>query len=139
MREVVPSRLWVGNAVDARSPRAIHEAGIQAVVDLAIEEPIAQLTRDLLYCRIPIHDGAENSPLNLSIAIEALVSLLKKEVPTLVACSAGMSRAPSLAAAALALVRQQSPDEALESIISGNPHEVSPALWRDVKRIVGLT
>jgi protein-tyrosine phosphatase len=138
MREVDPLKLWLGNARDARSPRALHDVGVETVVDLAIEEPVAQLTRDLIYCRIPIHDGAENAPRSLAIAIEITASLIRREIPTLVACSAGMSRSPSIIAAALSLVRQRAPDEMLKEIIDGNPNDVSPALWADVKKSLSL-
>lgn len=62
MREVIVNRLWIGNALDARDVSGVLRLGIEAVVDLAIEEPPIQYPRDLVYCRFPLVDGAENSP-----------------------------------------------------------------------------
>ncbi len=69
------------------------------------------------------------------MAIHTLVRLLKNEVPTLVYCSAGMSRSPALTAAALSIVQGGSPEEKLKQIVAGRPHDVSPQLWEAVKRI----
>ena len=51
---------------------------------------------------------------------------------TLVACSAGMSRSPALAAAAIARVESRDPNECLMECVEGGPADVSPLLWRDV-------
>ena len=134
MREIVPGRLWLGNALDARDPRALFDRGIAAVVDLAYEEPPAQLPRSLAYCRIPLTDGAGNDPKLLGLALDTLRSLLTLEVPTLVACGAGMSRSPCIAAAALAVHNDASPDETLRSLLEHQPHDVSPAFWKDVAK-----
>jgi len=134
MREIIESRLWLGGVSDACDLRRIHDIGISAIVDLAIEETVPQLTRELIYCRIPITDGSANTPEVLTAAIETTASLIRKGIPTLVACSAGMSRSPSIVAAALALVREQSPDDVLQELIAGSPHDVSPLLWSNVKK-----
>jgi hypothetical protein len=134
MREILAGRLWLGNALDARDPRALFDVGIAAVVDLAYEEPPAQLPRSLAYCRIPLTDGAGNDPKLLRLALDTLQSLLSTGVPTLVACGAGMSRSPCIAAAALAVYHGASPDETLRSLLEHEPHDVSPAFWNDVVR-----
>ncbi len=43
MREIIPQQLWLGHAIDARDIRLLHDTGVKAVVDLAHEEPCAQL------------------------------------------------------------------------------------------------
>jgi len=60
MREIIQGRLWLGAAVDVLGTSALHDAGVDAVVDLAYEERPAQLPRDLWYCRFPIVDGLGN-------------------------------------------------------------------------------
>jgi len=135
MREIIPSQLWLGNAMDVSDLRRIHDLGISAIVDLALEEPMPQLTREIIYCWFPIVDGSGNTPELLSAAIETTVSFIRKSVPTMVACSAGMSRSPAIVAAALALVHGESPDDSLQSMITGNPHDLSPPLWSDVKNV----
>ncbi len=133
MREVLPSQLWLGNALDARDVRLIHDMGIRAVVDLAIEEPVPDLTRELVYCRVPITDGSRNTLAVLMHAIEVTSSLIRAGIPTLVTCGAGMSRAPSIVAASLALAHDRPLDDVLRSLTADTPHDVSPVLWIAVK------
>lgn len=132
MREITPQQLWIGHAGDVRDIGRLHDAGVAAVIDLAYEEPCAQLSRDMLYCRFPLLDGAENSPSLIIVAVTTTASLIRNEIPTLVACGAGMSRAPSILAAAIAIVRGRSPDDCLQQLIDGHPHDISPPLWNDV-------
>ena len=133
MREILPGRLWLGNAADARNAEGVIQAGILAVVDLAAEEKIPDLPRGLIYCRFPIMDGQQTSQSVLPAAIETLVSLLKRGTPTLVFCGAGMSRSPALVAGALSIVEGGSPDDRLREIALGHPHDVSPQLWQAVR------
>jgi len=69
VRPIPGYNLWLGNARDGRDLRAILDAGIQAVVDLAFEEPPAVLVRELTYCRFPLLDGAGNPPWLLRAAV----------------------------------------------------------------------
>jgi protein-tyrosine phosphatase len=133
MREILPSRLWLGNAADARNVERVIQAGILAVVDLAAEEKAPELPRGLIYCRFPIMDGPQTSQSLLPTAVETLVSLLKRGTPTLVFCGVGMSRSPAVAAAALSIVEGGSPDDRLREIALGHPHDVSPQLWQAVR------
>ncbi len=132
MRRIADLPLWIGTALDARDLRGIHDTGIEAVVDLAMDEPPAHPPRELVYLRFPLVDNEGNPAWLLRAAIEALTGLLKADVPTLVACSAGASRSPAIAAIALARWKGFSPEEALKRT---GPGDVSVALWRD---LVGL-
>ena len=135
MREIIPGRLWLGHAADVRDPTAVTGAGILAVMDLALEELSPALPRSTVYCRFPIVDGEQGSPQVLRTAIETLVALLKKEIPTLVYCGAGMSRSPAVVAAALSVLQGGSPEEQLRQVVAGHPHDVSSRLWRDVRSV----
>lgn len=135
MREVRP-QLWIGNALEARDLTRVLELGIEALVDLAIEEPPANLVRELTYCRIPLLDGAGNPPEKLRLAVEIVASLFRAKTPTLIACGAGMSRSPAIAAVAIATVEKANPDVVLQRIVAGFPHDVSPALWREITGVV---
>lgn len=53
MREILPGRLWIGNAGDGRDPERLLEAGIAAVVNLAAEERAPVLPRDMVVCHFP--------------------------------------------------------------------------------------
>ena len=75
MREILPHKLWLGNSADVRNVERIMENGIQAVIDLAIEQLMPTLPRTLIYCRFPITDGQQMVPLALRSAVETLVSL----------------------------------------------------------------
>jgi protein-tyrosine phosphatase len=90
----------------------------------------------MTYCRFPLVDGDENSEELLKLAIESTASLIRCGIRTVVTCSAGMSRSPAIAAAALSLNLKRSPDECLLEIASKYPHDVSPALWQSVKEIL---
>lgn len=114
---------------------SILRSGIQAVIDLAIEQLMPTLPRSLMYCRFPIMDGQQNSQSVLHSAIEMLVSLLRKRIPTLVCCSAGMSRSPAVVAGALSVFEGRNPDDQLREIVMGHPHDVSPQLWQEVRCI----
>jgi hypothetical protein len=136
MRPVIPDLLWIGNAFDLRDVKAVLSYGIRAVVDLAANEPPVLYPRDIAYCRLPLNDGADNDPATLRLAVHSTAEFVKARAPTLIACSAGMSRSPAVAAAALALVERQKPDDVLLRIASSGPHDVAPALWADIKRIL---
>lgn len=132
MYEALPEVFWVGNALDGRNPRAIFDAGIAAVVDLAYEETPAKLPRSIVYCRFPLIDGEGNDAGLLRLAVETVVRLLSLGTPTLVCCSSGMSRSPVIAAMALSIRRREPPEESLRALVRSHPHDVSSPLWRAV-------
>lgn len=134
MNQIVPHLLWVGHAGEARDFRKVFDAGIKAVVDVALEEPPTQPPRELVYCRFPLLDGADNDPDLLRLAITTLAELLRAHVPTLVCCANGMSRSPALAAAALARLGQAGPEECLERVLHHHPSDVVPGLWNEIRR-----
>src|SRR5262249_51838653 len=104
MRRVPGYALWLGHAGDVRNLQGILAASIRAVVDLASSEPPAPLTRELVYCRFPLVDGPENPLWLIRTAVETVACLVRSETPALIACGAGLSRSPCIAAAALARV-----------------------------------
>jgi protein-tyrosine phosphatase len=136
LREVIPSQLWIGGVGDIVDPRSLYESGVEAILHLAASTLPTKLSREIVYCRVPIIDGAENSPERLKFVIETGVMLVKNKVPTLIACSAGMSRSPSITAAVLSVIQQKSADEVLEEILKDSPADVSPVLWEAVKTAV---
>jgi hypothetical protein len=133
LRRVVGYPLWLGHVGDVDDPRRIITAGILAVVDLALNESPASLPRDRTYCRFPLIDGTGNPSWLLRTAIETVVCLLRSATPTLVYCSAGLSRSPCVAGAAIALVRGCSLDEGLKLVLQSGPADVSPGLWSEIR------
>lgn len=135
MREVIPKLLWIGNAADARDVSGVLGTGISAVVDLAMEEPPIHFPREVVYCRIPLIDGSGNSPSILRAAIDTTASLIKSKLPTLVACGAGMSRSPTIVAAAMATIEQLPLKDALQRVTAGQPHDVSTSLLEKIAEV----
>lgn len=131
MREVAPG-LWIGNALEARDVSAVLSVGVEAIVDLAAKEPPITATRDIVCCRIPVADGQGNPIPRIQLAIETVRRLVVSRIPTLVACSAGMSRSPLIAAAALARKNDASIEDMLSQVTTTGPCDVSPALFADV-------
>jgi hypothetical protein len=136
MDQVRPYALWLGHAGEGRDFRQIFERGIRALVQLAAEEPLEQLPRELIACRVPLLDGAGNRSDHLFLAITTVATLLKMHVPTLVSSGAGTSRSPAVAAAALALVHEEPPEECLKRIVRQHPSDVSPGFWAEVTGVL---
>ncbi len=136
MIEISTKQLWNGNEGEDRDPRSLFDREISTVVDLAWDEPPAALPREMIYCRIPLVDSDGNSDSTLKFAVQTVVDLLAAGKQTLVACSAGMSRSPAIAAAALAVTRDADPDDILSEIGDARALEVSPHLWEQLKRLI---
>ncbi len=136
MKQVLPYRLWIGHAGDAGNARPLFDAGIKAVVDLAVEEPPSRPPRELITCRFPLVDGAGNDPDTLLLAVRTIATLIQSGVPTLVCCGAGVSRAPSVTAAALSRGVNQPPAECLERLAQHYPCDVNVAMWQEVTALL---
>ncbi|TWT96843.1 Dual specificity phosphatase, catalytic domain [Botrimarina colliarenosi] len=128
MREVLEGKFWTGNAHEARNPELLYQLGVRVVIDLAVEESPAVLPRELAYVRCPIDDGESASREMLRLAIVTASSLVKEGIPTLVACSAGLSRSPSVAAAAMSVHTGRSLHEMVTEVGNRGPTDISPAL-----------
>ena len=138
MRPIDGYSLWLGHVGDAADHVRIVEAGILAVVDLALNEPPSLLPRDRTYCRFPLIDGPGNSPWLIKAAIETVACFLRSGTPTLVFCGAGMSRSPCIAGAAIALERGCSLEDGLKIAVRSGPADVCPALWADICAILAV-
>lgn len=134
MLEIHPDLLWVGSRGDIREPRLLFKIGVEAVVDIAREEEPLALPRELIVCRFPLVDGEGNDSSMLMQAVQITVDLLVNGRPTLVACSAGRSRSPTIAAFALAAYLRQKP-ESIVSQLSKETFTINGQLWRDVSTI----
>ena len=132
MNEIHSELLWIGNAFDVRQSRTIFDAGIAAVVDVAYEEPPAQVPRQLMYCRFPLNDGGGNDPVLLFQTLLTATNFIRAEIRTLIACSAGLSRSPTVAAFALAHHLDEDPDSVLSRIADIKALELNPDLWADM-------
>lgn len=136
MRQIAGLSLWVGNASDARNPELLDQFGIQAVVDLAVNESSALLPREVVYCRFPLFDGAQNPEWLLRAAVDSVAHFLRSQIRVLVACSAGLSRSPSISAAAIAVTQGCSPQEAIRMVAIDGHTDVSGVLWEDICQVL---
>ena len=127
--------LYIGDAISARDLKLVYDHEFAAVLDLAANEPPAVLGRDIIYCRFPLSDDDSNNDDTVSAAIVCLCSLIERDFRTLVACSAGMSRSPMIAAAAISILSGDSLSNALGQVASNAPHDVSPTLLSSVNRV----
>jgi predicted protein tyrosine phosphatase len=135
MNQIEPFPVWIGHGGEAQDFRRLFEAGIEAVVELAAEEPSFPPRRDMVACRFPLIDGVGNPHHVLALAIGTVSTLIRARVPLLVCCSAGMSRAPAVVAAALASIHRQPPEESLKRVTQHHPCDVSPGLWGDIIQV----
>lgn len=132
MQQISQYPLWLGHAGDGRNVQQLFAAGIRARVELAGEEAPAPTPRDLIACRFPLVDGAGNDEQVLALALRTVAELMRREVPTLVCCGAGMSRSPAVAAGALTLAFGERPEVWLKRIADQRPTDIAPALWSAV-------
>ncbi|MDB5345340.1 MAG: hypothetical protein JWP89_3717 [Schlesneria sp.] len=137
MRQVAGRALWLGNPSDTRDARTVLEAGIEAVVELADNEPLAVLPRELIRCRFPLSDGGENPLWLLRMAAETVATFLRAQVPVLVCCSGGMNRSVCIAAAGVALAEDRPLMESLLTIVGSGPADVSPGLLAQLQLALG--
>jgi protein-tyrosine phosphatase len=136
MTQIQPHCLWIGHAGEARDYALMAENGIEAVVYLAAEEPCASPPRDLVVLRFPLLDSTGNRSAWIDLAVTVLAQLLSLGIPTLVTCGAGISRAPTIASAALAVAFKKEPENCLREVASQHRTDVSPGLWDEVKVIL---
>ena len=136
MYEIHPGLLWLGHALDIREPGPLIDTGITAVIDVAYEELPALLPRQLIYCRFPLNDGGGNDATVLLQAVQTLVDLLANGTRTIIACSAGMSRSPTVAAHSLAFHLSEQPENVISRIAEIKSLELKPELWNDVGSVL---
>jgi protein-tyrosine phosphatase len=136
MQQLTPYALWLGHLGEGRNFQQLFDNGIKALVELAAEELPSQPPRELIYCRFPLLDGAGNDKTLLYLATSMVANLLERNLPTLVSCGSGLSRSPAIAAAALALVYQEPPEECLKQVGHQHRTDVSPGLWNQLVDLV---
>ncbi|HYW81403.1 MAG TPA: dual specificity protein phosphatase [Thermoguttaceae bacterium] len=136
MNQITPYSLWIGHAGDGRDSQTLFDNGIRAVVQLAIEEPPIQPPRELIFHRFPLHDGNGNRTELLQIAITSVAMLIRRGVPTLVCCGAGMSRSPAVVAAALTMVEDTRLDDCLKRVTESHAADVSLGLLAQIEHVL---
>ena len=136
MDQTSPHPLWLGRRGEGRDYRRVIDAGIQALVHLAEEETPDQPPRKLIYCRIPLVEGAGNPSVLLDLAVSTVADLLRLRVPTLLYGDGGISRIPTIAAVALSLIFGETPEKCLNWVVQQHACDVTPGLWDEVKEML---
>lgn len=136
MIRVPESRLLLGTSEDLKDIRTVLGEGISAIIDLGIEEPVPLLPRATNYCRLTLSDDGENDPATVAAAIRMAATFLAGDHDVLICCHAGLSRSPSVAAAALAITRGQSASHALCMLGGLKRTDVSAAFWNQVVTVL---
>ncbi len=72
----------------------------------------------------------------LDLAISTLATLIRTRIPTLVCDDSGLSRAPAVAAAALALAHHEAPEACLWRVAQDHHSDVSPGLWSEIMHLM---
>ncbi|MEX0717235.1 MAG: protein phosphatase [Planctomycetaceae bacterium] len=111
-------------------------AGVEAVVELADDEQMAWLPRDLVRLRFPLSDGGQNGEWLVRLAAHSVAALLRDSVPTLVCCGCGLNRSLCVVAGAIAVAEGRSFDEALIEVADAGPADVSPGLLAEFRAVL---
>lgn len=136
MIELAAHRLWLGNRQEMQDWTTLHEAEIDALVDLAGNEPSLAPPRDFLYFRFPLSDDDSNPAWLVNLTHQTVLSLLDQQVNTMIACGVGKSRTPVMAVAAIAKRTKKPFDSVLKDLSREMPLDVSPALWNQVRALL---
>jgi hypothetical protein len=139
VRQITPYELWIANAGDLRDLDSWRGRGVRSFVDLAMSERPLTVGREDVYSRFPLHDGPGNPSWLLLAAARHIATMVSTSTPAVVFCSAGMSRSPTLVAAALSLHTGDSFDSCLAEIARAGPVDISPALANAVAAAIAGT
>lgn len=121
MDEVVAG-LSVGTVSDAEDGSLLRDRGIDVVVSLTHDDPD---TEPVPRVDVPMTDGPRNEYPAFAEAVEAVVERRDAGQRVLVHCSAGASRSPAVAAAAMTRLTDRDLGEAFEQV-SARRSEVDP-------------
>lgn len=130
----VSDGIFVGTESNASDESLLRKHGIDTVISLTHSEPD---TGDITRVDVPMIDGPQNSYEAFAEAVKEVVKYHKNGQRILIHCSAGSSRSPSVAAAAITHLTQNNLNEAFNQVIEQRP-ETDPhdALVRQANRYV---
>jgi len=132
----VYSGLWIGNAQEIRDPHALASLGIATVIDIAANEEPAELPQSFTYIRVPLNDGGGNEDARLFLAIQTVANVLRSGSPAAIACSYGMSRAPTVTAFGLSKFLNEPAKEIIQRIAKQRQLDVNSNLWNHAEAVV---
>jgi atypical dual specificity phosphatase len=117
----VAQNLFVGTTADATDESTLRAHDITVIVSLTASSPTENVSPEVTLVEVPMMDGPRNSREAFETAVDAVESRLAAGDRTLIHCSAGASRSPAVAAAALALHRDGELKTALQQVLNRRP------------------
>ena len=112
------SGIFVGTESDAGDEPLLRKHGVDVVLSLTHSNPD---TGDVNRVDVPMTDGPQNSYQAFAEAVETVVQQHENNHRVLIHCSAGSSRSPSVAAAAITHLSDTTLNEAFNQIIETRP------------------
>lgn len=110
--------IYIGTESDAGDESSLRKHGVDTVISLTHTNPD---TGDITRVDIPMIDGPQNSYKAFVEAVNEVVKQHQNGQYVLVHCSAGSSRSPSVAAAAITHLTEKDLNEAFNQVIERRP------------------
>lgn len=133
----VADRIFVGTEADASDESRLRRHGIDAVVSLTHSKPE---TGDSTRVDVPMIDGPQNGYEAFADAVRAVLDHREAGHCVLIHCAAGSSRSPSVAAAAIMCLTENTLNESFNQVLERRP-ETDPhdALVRQAAKMTDDT
>jgi protein-tyrosine phosphatase len=130
----VANGIFVGTESEACDESFLRKHGVDVVISLTHRTPE---TGDVNRVDVPMVDGPQNDYEDFTEAVEKVVRQRENGNTVLIHCSAGASRSPSVAAAAITHLTEKNLNEAFNQIIEHRP-EADPhdALIKQAVKLV---
>jgi len=130
----VADGIFVGTEAEADDESLLQTHGIDTVVSLTHSEP---KTGDITRVDVPMIDGPQNSYQAVVDAVQTVVDHREAGHCVLVHCVAGSSRSPSVAAAAVTHLTENTLNQSFNQILDRRP-ETDPhdALVRQAAQVI---
>lgn len=96
----ISDKIYLGNSKDAANDFDLAQAGITAVLNVAIDLP-CPVRKGIVSYRVGLYDGPGNPAGMFEAAVVTLGSLIEGDHTVLIHCHAGISRSPAVLAAYL--------------------------------------
>jgi len=110
----VADRIFVGTESDAGDKSLLRKHGVDTVISLTHSNPD---TGNVTRLDVPMIDGPQNDSEVFAQAVSEVIEHRKSGRKILIHCSAGASRSPSVAAAAISHLTEKDLNEAFNQII----------------------
>jgi len=127
--------LYIGDFQDASRPEKLRERGVDSVLKLTYQDPKEGYPDSVEIHEFIMTDGPQNDYDRFVEATEKLLELFENGNTVFAHCNAGMSRSPTVSAAAIALYEDVEFRSALETIRESrdiNPHPILLKQGKDV-------